>query len=161
MITQDILKRLFSYDEASGLFTRNVKRGRFRAGTVIGTINSDGYRVISIDGKQYHAGRLAFLYMTGGMPIEVDHADLVPSNDRWGNLREATRSQNNGNTRKRVTNNSGFKGVHFEARKQKYKAQIYEDGKHRHLGYFDSPVAAHDAYCEAAHRVFGAFARVT
>lgn len=60
----------------------------------------DGYRVITIFGNektrpQYRSGRLAFLYMTGHWPEwDVDHKNRKRGDDRWKNLREATRSQN-------------------------------------------------------------------
>lgn len=53
-----------------------------------GYINSEGYRVINIDGTEYFAHDLAFLYMTGDFPKgEVEHINRKRDDDRWCNLK--------------------------------------------------------------------------
>ena len=104
---------------------------------------------------------MAWLYMTGRWPRgQVDHRDLDKGNDRWLNLRVATPGQNNANSRSRKTNTSGFKGVSYHIRVRKYVAQIGHNGKIIYLGQFDDPAIAHQAYAEAARRLYGEFARV-
>lgn len=88
-----------------------------------------------------------------------DHVNGNPRDNRRPNLRPATRSQNAQNSRKRITNISGYKGVSFVSTREKYKAQIKTKGKSISIGYFDTPEAARDAYREAAARLFGEFAR--
>src|SRR5262245_25427251 len=65
----------------------------------------------------------------------VDHKDLNGLNNTRDNLRLATPAENRRNAKALNTNTSGYKGV----RKQggKYRAQLYLDGKNRHLGMFD------------------------
>jgi len=46
----------------------------------------------------------------------VDHRNLDKGDNRWDNLREATRSQNMANTSLPSTNTSGFKGVIWSKR---------------------------------------------
>jgi hypothetical protein len=59
------------------------------------------------------------------------------------------------------TNNaSGFKGAHFHKAAGKWLASITVKGKQIHLGYFDTPEAAHKAYAAAAPKYHGRFARV-
>jgi hypothetical protein len=115
---------------------------------------------LSIDGRQYAAHRLAWLHMTGEWPpADIDHANGDPGDNRWNNLRAATRAQNISNGRKRSTNTSGFKGVSWRSAKEKWQAAITVNGLKRFLGYFDDPAEAHAAYVRAAEKYHGEFAR--
>lgn len=134
--------------------------GRF-AGIVAGVIRSGGYLQIFIFGGHHRAHRLAWLYMTGAWPLaEIDHINLDPSDNRWENLREATHSQNGTNKRRHRDNTSGFKGVNWHKASQKWRARIMKEKCEMSLGYFDTAEAAYAAYCEAANRLHGEFARV-
>lgn len=88
----------------------------------------------------------------------VDHWDHNGLNNRRSNLRLATPSQNAINSRLAQNNTSGFKGVSWYKKTQKWKAQISFRGKRLGLGYFVSPQEAYAAYCEAAIRLYGNFA---
>ena len=92
MITQSELKELLNYDPATGVFTWLVSRGRVKASSVAGHVHSRGYIVIMVDGRRHLAHRLAFVYMTGTFPDDqVDHINEIKADNRWINLREATR----------------------------------------------------------------------
>lgn len=156
---QERLKELLTYDPETGLFTRNEDRGGYRAGSIAGAKHSEGYVAICVDKSPQLAHRLAWLYMTGGWPIEVDHINGVRSDNRWHNLREVNRTLNNANSRMKSNNKSGYKGVCWSAPCQKWRATIKVDGQQMHLGVFDDPVDAHKAYCTAAERHFGTHAR--
>lgn len=88
----------------------------------------------------------------------IDHKDGNPANDRWENLRLATRAENSGNDRKRKTNTSGFKGV-SRYKNGKWMAQIMWQRQTYWLGLHDTPEQAHTAYCQAAAKLKGEFAR--
>jgi hypothetical protein len=90
-------------------------------------------------------------------PQTVDHIDGNPRNDRIGNLRAATYAQNARNTRTR--SRSGFKGVMYVPRRNRFEARIRVKGRQVSLGYFKDPADAHAAYVAAAETHFGAFAR--
>jgi hypothetical protein len=94
--------------------------------------------------------------MTGKFPEqEIDHIDGDGTNNRWENLREATRAQNNANCR--GYNKCGIKGVY--QRGPSWIAQISPNGgRSIHLGCFRTPEEAHAAYLAAAHKYFGEFA---
>lgn len=85
--------------------------------------------------------------------------NLNPFDCRRTNLRLATKTQCIQNSRKSKNNTSGFKGVHFFKRTGKWTAKIVVDGCPIHLGYFDEPEFAYVAYCRAAEKYHGEFAR--
>lgn len=92
--------------------------------------------------------------MTGSWPKrEIDHANRVPSDDRWKNLREASRSQQNQNQVR--PNKTGFKNVSPD--KKKFVSYINLDGKRTYLGRFDTAAEAHAAYVRKARELFGEF----
>jgi HNH endonuclease len=157
-MTPERLRELLSYDEHTGEFLRLVDRGRERAGTMAGTINSRGYRCIKIDRKLYKAHRLAWLYMTGSWPsAEIDHIDVNPSNNRFSNLRLATRAQNSMNKKVQLNNTCGFKGVRKNG--TRWEARIRIEGQLVSIGQFVTPEMAHGAYVVKAQEIFGEFAR--
>jgi Demerecviridae HNH endonuclease len=158
MITQNELKRLLNYDPATGVWTWRVWRGGGapRAGEVAGHINGQGYREIKLRPKTYQVGRLVFLWMTGKWPKrEVDHINGDQADNRWCNLREATEQQQCRN--RRGWSKHGFKGI--RARKGGFEAVITINHKRTYLGRRQTAAAAHELYCIAAAKHFGAFAR--
>jgi hypothetical protein len=86
----------------------------------------------------------------------VDHKDRDTTNDKIDNLRQATRTQNHGNSKVRSDNTSGFKGVWPVG--NRYRAKITVGQKDIHIGYFDTVQQAHEAYMKAAREYFGEFA---
>ena len=92
--------------------------------------------------------------------LEVDHIDGDGLNNRRANLRVATTSQNQFNSRKPSNNKSGFKGVFLDRRTGKWRAAIKKNRVCRELGYFDTPEQAYWAYCEASADLHGEFGRV-
>lgn len=158
-LTQERLKSLLKYDPQTGVFLWLIRTSRRTfAGDVAGSINPKGYRVITIERRNYGAHRLAVLWMTGMLPTkEVDHENLHRSDNRWENLRVATRTQNRTNSRAMKNNSSGYKGVYpFRGR---WRALITSNYKNIHLGLFNNPEDAHAAYCAAAQKYHGEFAR--
>jgi hypothetical protein len=88
----------------------------------------------------------------------VDHANGNGLDNRRPNLRVCTHAENMRN-RRPTTNASGFKGVAVRPAGRPYQAHIRCDGRRYWLGRFDSPEGAHRAYCDAATRLHGEFAR--
>lgn len=156
-LSAEILKEFLHYDPLTGIFNwvKVNNCGGVKVGDIVGCLNSDGYIVIRINGVQHRAHRLAWLYMKGVMPVElIDHKNGVRSDNRFCNLREATRQQNNQNrTTALARNKSGFLGVSFFAKLQKFKAAISVNNKDTNLGYFDTPEEAHQAYLAAKRKL--------
>ena len=162
MITADELRDILSYDPDTGIFRWRRKISKKTVvGRAAGSL-SNGYSVIAIHKRDYRAHHLAFLYMKGRWPEtdEVDHKNTVRSDNSWDNLREATRLQNSGNTRRPRHNKSGVKGVYWDASRQKWHAQISVNDRSTTLGRFMSIQDAQAAYEQAATARFGEFARM-
>lgn len=90
---------------------------------------------------------------------QVDHINLDPLCNTVENLRLANGSQNQANQSRRKDNSSGFKGVYWDKRGEKWVARVCLNGKAIYLGSFDTPEEAHAAYCVAAGKYHGEFAR--
>lgn len=116
-LTQELLRNLFTYYEESGVLTRKVGSGSFEAGSIAGHIHKkSGYVRVIINNKSYAAHRLIWLYMTGILLEETSHIDHIngdKADNRWINLRLASRSENNSNVGLRKDNTSGIKGLRF------------------------------------------------
>jgi len=135
----DRLRQILSYCPETGLFKWNATlSNRAKAGDVAGSPNTKGYISIKVEGKQYKAHRLAWYFVYGKDPgtNEIDHHDLDKGNNRIGNLRLATRKQNNENIPKPKNNTSGFRGVSFQKGDGAWTAYIYHNKKRIHLGRF-------------------------
>lgn len=160
MLTQERLKELLHYNPETGIFIRRVRvSSKAPAGAVAGYVDpSHGYVSIGVDGREYYGHRLAFLYMTGEWPKkQADHKNTNRSDNRWDNLREATQAQNKTNLKLRSNNTSGYKGVTWDAKLSKWKAQIGYGGKHIYLGVFSDKEDAKKAYDISAAKLHGDF----
>ncbi len=89
--------------------------------------------------------------------MRVDHKNRNGLDNRRANLRIATPSQNNANSKIPINNTSGFKGVAF--RKKKWEAYIMVNQKKIHLGRFLAKELAAAARSKAGQDYFGEFAR--
>ena len=89
--------------------------------------------------------------------INVDHINGNTLDNRRVNLRLATQADNLRNLSLKSSNTSGYKGVSYVARRDKYRAYITLNKKAKHLGYFIEPVEAARAYDKAARFFFGEF----
>lgn len=160
MLTQARLKELLRYNKRTGLFTRLVSRGRSRAGSIAGTINLEGYVIICIDYQWYLGHRLAYFYVKGIWPEnDLDHKNRKRADNRWCNLRDATRGQNNANGKIPSHNTSGVKGVHYDLLAKAWRATIMKGKKRIYSKRFPTKEAIRARFV-AAQEIFGEFHRV-
>ncbi len=160
--SQAALRELLRYDPETGIFTWRSRGKKHQlwdnknAGKIAGNVSKNGYIRITIRNKNYWAHRLAWVYVYGAITkLDVDHENLIKTDNRISNLRLATRSQNHANKPSRV--GSLPRGV---ARNHKrYLAQISVARKYIYLGTFDTPEQAHANYVAAAKKYYGEFAR--
>jgi hypothetical protein len=141
-LTQERLRSLLSYNPDTGEFTWLVGGRRRRLGEIAGCPKVDRsgkvYIRIKIDGKNYYAHRLAWLYSYGAWPEnQIDHLDQDSLNNRLINLRDVTNAENHKNQKIPKHNSSGVMGVYFHNKAQKWMAYIKVNGKLIYLGYFD------------------------
>jgi hypothetical protein len=150
ILTSDILRAALDYDPASGLFHWKIRPAhRVQAGDLAGTPKGNGYLKICVYSRNYLAHRMAWLHVTGAWPVaQIDHKNLIRSDNRWSNLREATNTINNQNKIRALSNNkSGLLGV--SKYNNKFGARIVVDGNQRNLGLFATAELAHAAYVAA------------
>jgi AP2 domain/HNH endonuclease len=155
MITQARLKEVLRYNSKTGEFFWIIPRGTMPAGARAGGLDTGDYWRIKIDRVRYLGHRLAWLYVYGYLPKELDHKFGNRSSCRISDLREATHAQNGANRKLAKSNLCGFKGVSRQLN-GRWMARI-QKGKPIHLGTFDTPEDAHAAYCAAAKKMHGAF----
>lgn len=159
------LREVFHYDKNTGFFHRKKKTGyKGRIGAIVGGLKQHGYISIQIDRYRDYAHRFAWLWVTGKWPKEIDHINGNRSDNRWINLREATRFQNNGN-RKLAFKYKNYhlpKGViQFKTKtgELRYSGRITIRGKQVWFSRKTTIQEAHKDYMTAAQKYFGEFAR--
>lgn len=150
-LTAARLRELLHYDVETGLFTRKVATSqRHNVGESVGSKHRTGYLYAMLDRKTYAAHRLAWLYVFGEWPRgHIDHINSIKSDNRLCNLRDVDRLTNAQNERRARRNNksSGLLGVSGEG--GRFRALIRVGGVLQHLGTFETPQQAHNAYLTA------------
>lgn len=182
-IDPEFARECFTYDPVNGIlfwkerpkhhFKRHkdwlIVNGRF-AGRATGqrTFDSKGHkRAVYVrlfyKGKSRHipVHRVAFNIMGIIIPdgMEVDHKDTDRFNNRWDNLRLATRAQNGANQKVHANRKHKHLPKGVSLKRKKFRAQIGYGGTQLNLGTFTTPEEAHAAYCAKAVELYGEFAR--
>jgi len=93
----------------------------------------------------------------------TDHIDGDGLNNQKYNLRICTISQNTSNSKLRIDNPSGFRGVRFKkypctTGNGRWESRIRFMNKDVHIGYYDTPEEAAHARDDKARELFGEFA---
>lgn len=159
-ISAERLRSVVSYDPQTGEFVRTVRLANRhqvgdRADFAVTAGPMTGYRRLSLDSKRFLAHRCAWLFVHGAWPEgEVDHINGDKSDNRIANLRIAVDGVNQENQRRpRKDNRSGFLGVQFHKQNGNWVARIQHQRRTIHIGCFDSPELAHQAYVEAKRKL--------
>ena len=93
-------------------------------------------------------------------PDQVDHIDNDGLNNQKANLRICSQSENLWNRRAPRSNKSGFKGVHWHHKEQRYRSVIHVGRRCIYLGKYKDAKEAARAYNTAALKYHGAFAKL-
>jgi len=157
MLEKDALCELFEYRDGELYWA--VNKGRIRAGTIAGTVNSTGRKQVAINCKLYKVHRIIYAMHHGIVPPCIDHIDGNPLNNRIENLRAATHSENMYNLGAKSNNKTGEKGVFWDGINQRWGAYCYVKGKKIYAGYHKKFESAVDAVRELRARLHGSFAR--
>lgn len=92
--------------------------------------------------------------------IHCDHKNGNGLDNSRNNLRQCTHAQNQRNVSARACNRSGFKGVSWHSRDERWEVRIRIAGEKKHIGYFKSVLDAANAYDIAAKKYHGEFAKL-
>lgn len=158
MINVEMIKNLFQYQNGNLIWL--VSKGKAKKGQIAGSPDKQGYLIVRINGKAYKAHRLIFLLHKGYLPQFIDHIDRDPSNNCIENLREATNSQNQANSKLHAKNSSGYRGVSWHKTAKKWEARASINKKQKYLGCFDTAEEAHQACKLAVQNYFGEYANI-
>lgn len=117
-----------------------------------------------IHARRFHNGKITSLrlhrfIMDTPDDLVVDHINGDTLDNRKINLRNCTQSENCRNSIKKKTGKSNYKGVSLKKENLQYVANIFYNGKQKHIGYYDSEDKAAIAYNEMALFCFGEFAK--
>ena len=172
----DLKNRLlkeFSYNPHTGEMRRLTRRNRwgyYPANDPVGQL-SHGYIRFNYHGHHLSVHRTAFLFMSGYIPdrtFDIDHINGIRHDNRWVNLRLASRSENNMNRCLGSNNTTGHTGIHRDKRKFKkdvkrneWTARIKVNRKIIHLGVFETFEQALSARKAAEEKYFGNFKRIS
>lgn len=143
------LSHFFSGKRNAGWKSANWN-GRY-AGKLAGSLDKNGYALVSIDRRLFGAHRLIWAMANDVWPVlEIDHVNGNRADNRIKNLREVTHVENCRNKSARSGFSSKYPGVSWIKRRQKWQAQIRIDGRLRHIGEFEDELKAASAYRVAA-----------
>ncbi len=137
------VRELWDYDPKTGALHWRVSFRGIGRGAVAGKANPGGGRSITYAGRTYQATRIIWLHYYGVTP----EGHVVPKNGdksdlRIANLKDQPRSATVAGSKLRATNRSGYRGVGWNSRQQKWVASITRDYRRVHLGFYDTPEAA-------------------
>jgi len=155
------LREAFALDVETGELIWKVRlSNRVKIGQRAGCIESRfGYVLVRLDGMLYAAHDLIWFMLFGEWcPGRIDHIDRDKSNNRPANLRIATQQQNLQNQSLSAKNTSGFRGVTWNRREEKWQAQVQHDGRYIFCGHFDDCLQAAHAARQMRLRLWKEFA---
>ena len=87
----------------------------------------------------------------------TDHINGNPLDNRECNLRPCTYAENSRNSKMPSDNTSGYKGVDFSKRLNKWRARIFFEGHEKSLGLYDNKEDAIKARRKAEKELFGEY----
>ena len=147
LFSQKELQEILDYNTHTGIFMWRKQRRGVKVGVPLGTDNGFGYLRITVLGKSYYAHRLAWFYVEGSWPDQIDHINGIKSDNSYCNLRDVTVQQNAQNKIfPQKTSKSQILGVSWHKKAKKWQAHICIYKERKYLGLFASVEEAQQAY---------------
>lgn len=144
---ENLLQCIRVEPETGKCFWLKTRSNRVTAGSEAGSFHkSSGYTRIKFENNMYLRSRVVFYYVNGYLPEMVDHIHGVEHGDMISNLRESNQVTNQQNRSQNKNNTTGFKGVSFNKKSQKYSAKITVHGVSKWLGLYETSDEANEAY---------------
>lgn len=176
-MTQEFLKETFTYCESGNLIWRHDRPlnhfatttgykiyQKQRAGTIAGKIAINHKRdtrdiIITYLGEKgkFCNHQLVFLYHHGFVPSLIDHIDGNYLNNRIENLQELNFQLNTTKASMFSHNTTGYRGVRYRKRDNKYIVNIKVDGIGYYCGQFECIHYAAAVYNYASKTIFGEY----
>jgi hypothetical protein len=154
IFTQQDLHEVINYNKQTGLFVWKKSRRGVQTGKPLGSDNGFGYLRITVFGKSVYAHRLAWFYVHGTWPDQIDHINGIKSDNRVKNLRDVSVQQNAQNKLKAQKNSdSKILGVSWHKKAKKWQAHICVYKERKYLGLFDDVHEAQKAYLNEKQRI--------
>jgi hypothetical protein len=157
MITQDLLKYLFIYENGQLIRRSNGK-------SAVISVGKKRYERITIQSKTYALHRMIYLWNHGVLPNTIDHIDGNRENNKIENLREVNQQQNCLNSKHRITSTSPYKNLYLSSFKNKdgnrnWVVSLTIEKKRKYLGSFQDLELADLIATEARNLYHGQYAR--
>jgi hypothetical protein len=135
-IDVDRCNELFEYRDGQ-LIRKLATRAFVKVGDSVGTTSAGGYLTVRVDGKIFKVSRIIYA-MHYGDPgqKQVDHINHIRTDNRIENLRIVTVQENAHNQSKLKRNTSGFTGVNWNKKAERWVVHINVDKKQAYLGSF-------------------------
>nr|QMP82990.1 MAG: hypothetical protein [Caudoviricetes sp.] len=137
LITKEEIETLFRYENGK-LFWKERTSNKIKKDLEAGTLTSNGYRTVHVNGKRIRTHRIIYILHFGYAPYMIDHINGDKLDNRIENLRPTNHLTNQFNAKISIKNTSGVKGVVWCKDRNKWKVQIQKNKKTHFFGYFDT-----------------------
>ena len=118
--------------------------------------NDNGYLVTTINHTTVYLHRM-IMNAPPNIDVDHEHGSNTKHDNRKSNLRLATASQNGMNKEKQSNNTSGYVGVSWNKKSNKWRSRIHINKKEIFLGEYVDIQDAIDARRKAEEKYFGEF----
>lgn len=162
VLTPEHVRELLDYDPETGFLTWRIERPRgVKVGSRAGSLDSEGYRIVTVDGWPRKSHQLIWLHVHGFKPEQpIDHINGEKDDNRLSNLRLCSTAENRRNSATMRVRKAKSKWKGVTIKDGKWTARICSDGRRYELGSFSDEREAAEAYMFAALELHGEFARL-